>query len=110
MTVTCPAPRSKVVDLYFLEHRAKLLDVAAFLDRLERAEDDTDGDDFRVAALREAIRILLDGRGERAKRVLDLLSDHSTAPIDKAPMKGATGAVRVAPPTGPSTPDGVPDS
>ena len=110
MTVTCPAPRSKVVDLYFLEHRAKLLDIAAFLDRLERAKDDTGGGDFRVTALRDAIKILLDGRSERAKRVLDLLSDHSTTPIDKAPMKGATGAVPIASRADPSTTDGVPDS
>ena len=40
----------------------------------------------------ETRAILLDGEGDRAKRVLDLLSDPSTEPIDKAPMKGATGA------------------
>lgn len=110
MPVTCPAPRSKVVDLYFLEHRAKLLDIAAFLDRLERANDDTGGDDFRVAALREAIKVLLDGRGERAKRILKLLSDHSTDPITKAPMKGATGAMPPGIPRSTSTTAGVPDS
>lgn len=32
-----PADRSKILDLYFLEHRAKLLDLAAFLDRYDRA-------------------------------------------------------------------------
>jgi hypothetical protein len=37
---TCPASRSKVVDLYFLEHRAKVIDIAAFLDRADRAEDE----------------------------------------------------------------------
>lgn len=98
---TCPAPRSKVVDLYFLEHRAKLLDIAAFLDRLERAEDDLAGrpgqprgsEDFRVAALRRGLELVGDGRPERARRLLELFSDHSSEPIAKAPMKGALGAV-----------------
>ena len=34
---TCPLTSQQVVDFYFMEHRAKLLDIAAFLDRLERA-------------------------------------------------------------------------
>lgn len=89
---TCPAPRSKVIDLYFMEHRAKVLDVAAFLDRLDRAEDDIGREDFRVKGLRAAIAILLDGQGERAKRVLDSFSDPTEAPLESAAgMKGAYG-------------------
>ena len=87
-----PLTRSEVVDRYFLEHRAKVLDIAAFLDRVDRAKGGTDGDDFRVRSLRASIALLLDGEGERTKRVLDLLSDPSNEPIAKAPMKGATGA------------------
>lgn len=90
---TCPAPRSKVVDLYFLEHRAKLLDLAAFLDRLDRAADDTRGEDFRVAALRRGLALVADGQPDRARRLLELFSDQSSEPIAKAPMKGALGAV-----------------
>jgi hypothetical protein len=86
-----------VIDRYFLEHRAKLLDVAAFLDRVDRAAPEagatTARDDFRVSALRRAIAILGDGRPERAKRILDLLSDPTEAPIPSAKgMKGAHGA------------------
>jgi hypothetical protein len=40
--------------------------------------------------------MLTDGKPERARRVLELLSDHSAEPIAKAPMKGATGAVDLA--------------
>lgn len=89
-----PLSRPAVVDRYFLEHRAKVIDIAAFLDRVDRAEPAADGavDDFRIRSLRGAIAILLDGEGDRAKRVLDLMSDPSTEPIEKAPMKGATGA------------------
>lgn len=96
MSASCPASRATVIDLYFLEHRAKVLDIAAFLDRLERAADDRSGagggEDFRIAALRRSLDILRDGKPQRARRVLELLSDHSTEPIDRAPMKGALGA------------------
>ena len=87
-----PLSRRAVVDRYFLEHRAEVLDVAAFLDRVDRADDDLDGDDFRLRSLRAAIGILLDGDDQRTRRVLDLMSDPSTDPIPEAPMKGATGA------------------
>ncbi len=90
---TCPAPLSRIVDLYFLEHRAKLIDIAAFLDRLERAADGDVPTDFRIEAFRRALAVLSDGGPQRARRVLELLSDHSTEPIGSAAgMKGAFGA------------------
>ncbi|MCH2160804.1 MAG: hypothetical protein MK085_02905 [Phycisphaerales bacterium] len=91
---TSPLGAEDIVARYFLEHRAKLIDIAAFLDRVERARDgeSTAANDFRMQSLRGGIDILLDGEPERARRVLDLLSDPSDTPIDKAPMKGATGA------------------
>lgn len=95
-TNTCPLPRSAAVDLYFMEHRAKVIDIAAFLDRVERAKEDGSPDaktEFRLHALREAIAVLIDGEGERAKRVLNLLSDPTMEPLDSAAgMKGAAGA------------------
>ena len=89
-----PLNRHAVVDRYFLEHRAKVLDLAAFLDRVDRAKPDAadSNRDFRLDSLRGAIALLLDGESDRAKRVLDLMSDPSTEPIDAAPMKGASGA------------------
>ena len=91
---SCPMSYADVVDTYYLEHRAKLIDIAAFLDRLERTADGpADTDDFRVAALREALTLLGDGQGERAKRVLDLLSDTTESmPQTAAGSKGALGA------------------
>ena len=83
--------RTEIVDLYFLEHRARLLDVAAFLDRYDRGRDDTGEDDLRMTAYREAIALLLDGSGDRTARILALMSDHSTEPIEQAGMKGACG-------------------
>ncbi|MFZ4748938.1 MAG: hypothetical protein ACOYMM_00380 [Phycisphaerales bacterium] len=94
MSGSSPPPIAKraVIDRYFLEHRAKVIDIAAFLDRIDRAQGEG-ADDFRRTALEACCAILTDGKPDRARRVLELLSDHTTEPIAKAPMKGATGAV-----------------
>jgi len=84
--------RADVVDTYVMEHRAKLIDIAAFLDRIDRAPGGGDKD-FRVAALEDAVKLLIDGKGERAKRILELFSDPTTEPLASAAgMKGAAGA------------------
>lgn len=85
--------RKAVIDAYFLEHRAKLIDVASYLDRIDRTAPSTEGADFREAALANAIAILSDGQPNRAQRILELLSDHSTElPQSADGMKGASGA------------------
>ncbi len=94
---SCPLTRSQVVDRYYLEHRAKLIDIAAFLDRADRADPGGEGEDYRVAAFREALRIVTDGGPGRARRVLDALSDPTAEPIAKAGSKGAAGAYRSQP-------------
>jgi hypothetical protein len=81
--------RQQVLDLYFLDARHKLIEIAAFLDRVERADG---ADDFRAAAFRAALGKLSGGGKQRAKDVLLAFSDHSTTPVDKAPGKGAVGA------------------
>ncbi len=95
MAQSCPQTREQVINMYFLEHRAKLLDVAAFLDRIDRAQPTPGATDFREVALRQAVAVLIDGQPHRAKRVLDLLSDSTTdMPQSAYGMKGASGAVR----------------
>jgi len=80
-----PLPRAAVIDRYFLEHRAKLIDLAAFLDRVDRAEPgDSAEPDPRLAALRRAIGVLAEPDPGRAARVLRLLSDPTDRPIDSA--------------------------
>ena len=81
--------RQQVLDLYFMENRAKLIDLAAFLDRVDRAPGEAD---FRLDAFRRALRELGGAQPGRAKNVLLALSDPTTDPIDKAPGKGAIGA------------------
>jgi hypothetical protein len=43
-------------------------------------------------AYRNAIALLLDGKPERTRRILEHFSDPSTTPIPAAHVKGATGA------------------
>ena len=89
---SCPLSRGEITDLYFMEHRAKLIDIAAFLDRLDRARDGGD-DDFRMRAFRKAAALLVDDQPQRAKRVLELFSDHTEGmPVSAEGTKGATGA------------------
>ncbi len=80
-----------VIEADFLAHRAKLIDLAAFLDRVERAAPGA-VEDFRMSALRSAIRILSDGEPDRARRTLEALSDPTTEPVAAAGEKGACGA------------------
>ena len=87
-----PLTSTEIVDQYFLEHRAKVLDIAAFLDRVDRASTASESVDYRVAALLDCIALLHDGDGDRARRIQERLSDRSTEPIDAAPMQGALGA------------------
>ena len=90
---TCPLSREQVIDRYFLEHRQKVLDVGAFLDRLERAEAQSAKDDPRIRALHRAIEVLQDGKPDRARRILETLSDPTTEPAASAKALGpACGA------------------
>ena len=86
----CPIPADEVIGRYFLEHRAKLIDIAAFLDRVERAGGDPN--DFRIKAMRLAMDELGKPGADRARRVQEAFSDPTEKPIESAPMKGALGA------------------
>ncbi len=81
--------RQQVLDQYFLDARCKLIDIAAFLDRVQRSEGEAD---FRLKAFQKAMKQLNGKRPERAKKVLLAFSDPTTKPIAKAPGKGACGA------------------
>ena len=81
--------RQQVLDLYFMDARSKLIDLAAFIDRVERADGE---DDFRMKALRTALKDLNSEGKEKAERVLLTLSDPTTEPIPTATTKAASGA------------------
>jgi hypothetical protein len=84
-----PPASVNLVDLGFMDSRSKLIDLAAFLDRVQRAGQDGD---FRVQALKNALTLLSQDKPQRAKNVLLSFSDPSTEPIAKATIQGAIGA------------------
>lgn len=91
MTIWTPQQPVNLVDLGFMDSRSKLIDLAAFLDRVQRAGQEGD---FRVRALKQAIALLQQNEPQRAKQVLLSFSDPSTEPIPKATMQGAIGAYK----------------
>ena len=81
--------KKDILDLHFMDARYKLIDLAAFLDRVERHSGDPD---FRLAGFKKALPILLSDQPGRAKAVLEALSDHSTEPAEAATIQFAYGA------------------
>jgi hypothetical protein len=81
--------RQQVLDLYFMDARCKLVDLAAFLDRVDRADGEAD---FRLRAIERAMETLLSRSPHRAEEVLRALSDLTTMPIAQATTKAACGA------------------
>ena len=78
-------------DLQFIAARASLLDLAAFMDRVQRHGQQ---DDYRLTPLREALPILLAEDPHRVRRILESLSDTTLEPIPAATVQGAFGATR----------------
>ncbi len=91
-TGTSPLSQRELVGEYFMEHRVQVLDLAAFLDRLERARELDADDDFRLRSIREALAVLTDGDGDRVQRVQMIFSDPSTELLDELDQKSAKGA------------------
>jgi len=63
----------EILDREFLEMRAKLLEVAASFDRIERADGDVTGDP-RSGLFREALEILQGESSEKAEQLQLLFS------------------------------------
>ncbi len=77
--MSSPMTSAEVLNREFLEMRAKVLELAASLDRLDRAEGvDANGSqgasDPRLQRLRDGLKILLSDDSERAERVQLLFS------------------------------------
>jgi len=81
--------KKEILDLQFIDARHKLIDLAAFLDRIERHPGE---DDYRILAFKKALPILLSDRPDRARAVLEALSDQTKEPIPSASFQGAFGA------------------
>ena len=94
-----PSPKTgrALVDEYFIENRTRLLEIAAYLDRLDRTDPSLVDRDYRVRAFRDALRLLeaapAPGEPEtRVERIQHLLSDPTTEPLATLDTKSARGA------------------
>jgi hypothetical protein len=87
-----PKAGPQLVDEYFIENRTRLLEVAAYLDRLDRSGGD--GGDFRMRAFREALDVLASGPGDETRllRIQMIFSDPTTEPMAELDQKSARGA------------------
>ncbi len=75
LTVTHPRLARETLDIYFLEVRARLLEIAATLDRIDRsARPEEVVADSRLAFVREALAVLQSAGPERARRIEELYS------------------------------------
>ena len=86
-----PLSPKEVVDEYFIENRTRLLEIAAFLDRVDRADPGSTARDFRMQAFTDALAAIAAGPG-RLERVQLLLSDPTTEPLGALDRKSAFGA------------------
>ena len=86
-----PLTAKEVVDEYFIENRTRLLEIAAFLDRLDRADANYASQDFRMKAFTEALASASQGNG-RLERIQMLFSDPTTEPLGALDRKSAYGA------------------
>jgi hypothetical protein len=75
MPTVAPLPAARALDAYFLEARARLLDLAAILDRIGRGAGRVPvEDDPRLSRIRQALEVLHDQSGGRAERIQQIFS------------------------------------
>ena len=88
-----PMNALEILDLYFIENRARLLDIASFLDRIDRNDGaDEVKSDFRYRAFIDALDILKSAEVNRTVAIQNSFSDQSSEPIESAVGLKAVGA------------------
>lgn len=86
-----PLTREALLDEYFIENRTRLLDLAAFLDRLDRTGGPAAAD-FRLEAFAEALSALCLPLPSRVKKIQMIFSDPTSEPLEALDRKSAGGA------------------
>ena len=72
--MSIPMTAANVLDREFLEMRAKVLELAASLDRMARAAGDV-GEDSRLRKLKQAMQVVVsEDREDRAEQVQQIFS------------------------------------
>ena len=89
---TSPLTQRELIAEYFMEHRVQVLELAAFLDRLDRARELDADQHFRLRSVRDALAVLTDGDGNRVERVQMIFSDPRSELLEELDQKSAKGA------------------
>lgn len=90
----CPLDASLTIQKYFVENRSRILDIAAYLDRIDRSQNPEKAkDDFRMAALQRALEELTRPGVGRVEKIHEILSDPTLDPLESPALeKSAWGA------------------
>jgi len=95
---TCPLTTGQIIDEYFIENRTRLLELAAFLERIDRSVDGADAqEDFRMATFHQALHILASNATDKMDQIQLIFSDPTIEPREKLDTKSASGAWNPAP-------------
>jgi hypothetical protein len=90
---TCPLTTGQIVDEYFIENRTRLLELAAFLERIDRSADSPDAqEDFRMAAFHQALHVLSSNESDKMNQIQFIFSDLTVEPKERLDTKSASGA------------------
>ena len=90
---TCPLTVKQVLQEYFVENRTRILEIAAFLDRVERASDaEAPLNDFRLQALQRALAVLASNETDKIGQIQLIFSDPTVEPKPHLDTKSASGA------------------
>jgi hypothetical protein len=88
-----PMAAKQALDLYFLDNRARMLEIAAFLDRIDRYPGASEAvSDYRYRSFLRALKIILESKQDRTVEVQRLLSDMTAEPIERVVDGKAYGA------------------
>ena len=88
-----PMKAMDILDLYFIENRSRILDIASFLDRIDRYEGAEEAKaDYRYQAFARIVKLLSEPTGNRTKAIQVALSDPTTEPLASAAGLKAWGA------------------
>lgn len=90
----CPMDVTMTIQKYFIENRSRLLDIAAYLDRIDRSQNsETAKEDFRIIAFQKALEELRKPGVGRVERIHEILSDPTLEPLESPALhKSAFGA------------------
>lgn len=89
----CPLTTGQIIDEYFIENRTRILDLAAYLDRLMRpADGQPASEDFRMQAFQQALQILSSDEPDKVGHIQLVFSDPTVELKPQLDTKSASGA------------------